>query len=1145
MKKITFLLFMLLFALTSSQLMAQKNVLYILSEGVKIYNDNQVPGTGYGTNAPDTSFGITTKSSLLYNDPVSRMLKGDSNFNVVTIIAQNGSAASSPDAYVVALDGSVPAGNSMAVGTTIDQTGFDLIVVTENVATYNFLKPASVSGAPTDGALTPVNIQAPIIYGKMLHFRNNNLITSAAAKDTRTQNLSMSVVDASSPLFSGLGVSNGSDIPLFLTTSDDFGQAGGYRSVDIINNIEITSDGSSPVTNTLMATVDEITTPDQGIGVNYFPAGTHLGTDASGVLAQDAVTLPFSWGASVKQDGGNITSENLTIWRNAAYMLTGLTVPGTMVSNPAAANYEVVNATYYHDFRGGSATSFLGNVSTDGTLLEDISRLSNVNGIELNDLNSHPTGRFHSDGDNPLSPSIGYVQIRNFVGNGDNFYNSTLGVNLKAGSEFHIKTLSGGKVTVPLMAESTLDYIVSAPNFNNKGWGVMDGTSLVGPSTVAYNETIDGSRGTDFTFEYYGNPGGIDFKFVVDGTNGGTDMYLPYIQVDYNLLQIKPKQVLYLNNANSSSEGGLVSAPGDDAITRMLNADPNFTVTTGTIDGSGNIFPSDLSSFELIIVQEDVSSSSPAFKSFNDGPLALRNLPAPVIFCKSESFVNDKITLTSAAVRNTVSDISVTVPLANQSNPMFSGIDFSGGDDIRLFYTATNGNGTDSGNSALKVITGIEMNNAAAATLATTPVVTDVESSIVINHIPTGTQLGTAGQDVTVEDIVVFAFTHGAQRKGDGTNVTSELLTIWRNAAYMLTGRAVPTSPYVNEQEPKLILYANKAGKTPGAGASALNNDPIIRMLNADPNFFVEYVESDATGSAIPDVSGYDLVIAQESFGSGDDVFKPGGVFGVRDITTPIIYNKSWAFRSGRAITDADASVEATQNVSVTAVNTNHPLLKGIDFSGGNDIRIFSEATADDASGNYGGTGGNKAIDALINIDLTGGLSASAVTVPEATDAASSMIVNYLASGTQIGEDPNDVLGVNAVTFGWSHAAMIMGDGANISPEALTIWRNAVYALIFGLSEIPDTLVENADFTLSIDKAGEVSEVMTSVRAIGNNIHVSNVQSPTEVKIYSLTGALVKSFKTNEDVSFSFRSGIYIATVKTFEGAKAVKLLVK
>ncbi|HEX9827214.1 MAG TPA: hypothetical protein VGA80_11495 [Flavobacteriaceae bacterium] len=72
------------------------------------------------------------------------------------------------------------------------------------------------------------------------------------------------------------------------------------------------------------------------------------------------------------------------------------------------------------------------------------------------------------------------------------------------------------------------------------------------------------------------------------------------------------------------------------------------------------------------------------------------------------------------------------------------------------------------------------------------------------------------------------------------------------------------------------------------------------------------------------------------------------------------------------------------------------------------------------------------------------------------------------------------------------------------------------------------------------DKASPVS---TNIKSIGNRIYVSNVKTSTEVNIYSITGALVKAFKTNTDTDFSFKTGLWIASVKTVEGQKAVKLV--
>ena len=83
-------------------------------------------------------------------------------------------------------------------------------------------------------------------------------------------------------------------------------------------------------------------------------------------------------------------------------------------------------------------------------------------------------------------------------------------------------------------------------------------------------------------------------------------------------------------------------------------------------------------------------------------------------------------------------------------------------------------------------------------------------------------------------------------------------------------------------------------------------------------------------------------------------------------------------------------------------------------------------------------------------------------------------------------------------------------------------------------ADVSDAVLGTNDFKAAIK---------TNLKAIGNRIYLSDVSSNTEVNIYSITGALVKSFKTNEDTNFSFKSGLWIATVKTDEGAKAFKLL--
>lgn len=62
----------------------------------------------------------------------------------------------------------------------------------------------------------------------------------------------------------------------------------------------------------------------------------------------------------------------------------------------------------------------------------------------------------------------------------------------------------------------------------------------------------------------------------------------------------------------------------------------------------------------------------------------------------------------------------------------------------------------------------------------------------------------------------------------------------------------------------------------------------------------------------------------------------------------------------------------------------------------------------------------------------------------------------------------------------------------------------------------------------------------------GKQVNISNVISNTQVDVYSMTGALVKSFKTNADTSFdSLNAGFYIVNVQSEEGRKAVKVVLQ
>jgi len=72
----------------------------------------------------------------------------------------------------------------------------------------------------------------------------------------------------------------------------------------------------------------------------------------------------------------------------------------------------------------------------------------------------------------------------------------------------------------------------------------------------------------------------------------------------------------------------------------------------------------------------------------------------------------------------------------------------------------------------------------------------------------------------------------------------------------------------------------------------------------------------------------------------------------------------------------------------------------------------------------------------------------------------------------------------------------------------------------------------------------DFDQIATKVHSFKNQVFVSNVLTATEVKVYNVLGALVKSFTTSSDTDFQLnQTGLFIVNVKTDEGEKSVKVL--
>ncbi|CAH8282674.1 putative secreted protein (Por secretion system target) [Mariniflexile fucanivorans] len=78
--------------------------------------------------------------------------------------------------------------------------------------------------------------------------------------------------------------------------------------------------------------------------------------------------------------------------------------------------------------------------------------------------------------------------------------------------------------------------------------------------------------------------------------------------------------------------------------------------------------------------------------------------------------------------------------------------------------------------------------------------------------------------------------------------------------------------------------------------------------------------------------------------------------------------------------------------------------------------------------------------------------------------------------------------------------------------------------------------------SLSVDDIIKTSSKV-NLAAYGGKVYISNVKSNTQINIYNITGALVKSIATKNDTNFDFINGLFIVKIKDADGKKTVKLI--
>jgi len=584
---------------------------------------------------------------------------------------------------------------------------------------------------------------------------------------------------------------------------------------------------------------------------------------------------------------------------------------------------------------------------------------------------------------------------------------------------------------------------------------------------------------------------------------------------------IAQKKIAYLTFDKAMGAGA--STADNDAIIRMFNADSRFDLTVLKDDGNGSSAVN-LSQYDLLIVQETFSSSANILKP--DGLLGIKNLTIPVIYNKVYALKSGKGNITTTSGAGDATDLAVTIPTANKSNPLFTGITFSG-DDIAIFNAQAADDGVAGGTKSLQYGSGLELTTTGTclATLASQTISPD--TSVVINDIPGGTQFGTATTDVlpSTSRMIAFNMNYGAMAYGDGTNLTANALKLWENAAVILTGLNAPVAA-------KKVAYLT-LDKAMGAGASTVDNDAIIRMLNADTRFDLTVLKDDGNGSSAVNLSQYDLLIVQETFSSSANILKPDGLLGIKNLTIPVIYNKVYALKSGKGnITTTSGAGDATDlAVTIPTANKSNPLFTGITFSG-DDIAIFNAQAADD-----GVAGGTKSLQYGSGLELTTTGTCLATLASQTISPDTSVVINDIPGGTQFGTATTDVLPSTSrmIAFNMNYGAMAYGDGTNLTANALKLWENAALILTGQLGTSLG-VKENKTAAISVSVYPNPTSGVVTV----------NSDSAVEtITAYDITGKQVASSNSDSVNLSGNASGLYFLQIQTEAGSATKKVIVE
>jgi hypothetical protein len=329
--------------------------------------------------------------------------------------------------------------------------------------------------------------------------------------------------------------------------------------------------------------------------------------------------------------------------------------------------------------------------------------------------------------------------------------------------------------------------------------------------------------------------------------------------------------------------------------------------------------------------------------------------------------------------------------------------------------------------------------------------------------------------------------------------------------------------------------------KTMDATADSVQNDPIYRMLKNDTtlnkgvglklNVTLNVVTDNSKTSSI-DLTPYNVLIIQESFGGGDSILSPRGPLALAKFPVPTLYNKTYAFKAKRAFEGGTAGTGAeaptgAYSIKVDAANQTNSLFKGLTFVG-DTLQLFKAGATD-----LGATG-TKALNMATSVVINGSTNTMLAYPNGATCTVS---LNDIPAGYTIG---GQILKTRLMVFGQNFGALCRLNGSNITDANKTIWRNAVCMLAgYDTPSSPITAIESPNASVFSVYPNPTCDV----------VNINGIDAKSTIKVYNTTGKLLfaeKAGSGNISIDLSrYNAGLYLLQVETNGKAVNTKIIKK